>query len=154
MPEATYTLNVNGKSQTVTTDGNLPLLWALRDVVGLTGTKYGCAITQCRACTVLVDGSDTRSCTTSAKSASGKAITTIEGVPDRVVAALQEAWLVEQVPQCGYCQSGMILAAASLLAKKPRPTDSDINTAVANICACGTYVRVRKGIHRAAAALA
>lgn len=154
MADATYSLRVNGKTTTVTTDSGLPLLWALRDVLGLTGTKYGCGIAQCRACTVLVDGNATRSCTTSARSASGREITTVEGVPDRVLRALQDAWIAEQVPQCGYCQSGMLMAAAALLRRKPRPTDADIDNAVANICACGTYTRVRRGIHKAAEALA
>lgn len=150
MAEARYALTVNGERRTVTTDSELPLLWVLRDVLGLTGTKYGCAINQCRACSVLVDGELTKACTTSAKSVAGKRIQTVEGLSADLTHALQEAWLAEQVPQCGYCQSGMLMAAASLLAEKPRPTDDDIDDEMKNICACGTYQRIRRGIKRAA----
>ena len=143
-------LTVNGVSHQVDVDPNTPLLWVLRDVLGLTGTKYGCGIEQCGACTVLMDGEAERSCDTDVSEAVGRSIVKIEGLsPDRSH-PLQKAWLAEQVPQCGYCQSGMIMAAAALLQQNPHPTDADINDAVDNICACGTYQRVRAAIHRAA----
>ena len=143
-------LTVNGVAHQVDVDPNTPLLWVLRDVLGLTGTKYGCGIEQCGACTVLLDGQAERSCDTDVSEAVGRTIVTIEGLsPDRSH-PLQKAWLAEQVPQCGYCQSGMIMAAAALLQQNPHPTDADINDAVDNICACGTYQRVRAAIHRAA----
>ena len=146
-----YTLNVNGQNYPVTADSGLPLLWVLRDVVGLTGTKYGCGITQCKACSVLVDGVLERSCDFDAKNAAGKKVVTVEGLEaDPVGSKLQKAWVDEQVPQCGYCQSGMLIAATSLLKKFPRPSDENINEYMDNICACGTYLRVRKGIKRAA----
>lgn len=152
MPQSSYNLKVNGTSHTVTSDSDLPLLWALRDLLGLTGTKYGCGINQCRACTVLVGGTPQRSCSTSATSAAGKEITTVEGL-ERIASALQEAWISEQVPQCGYCQSGVLMAAAALLRDKPKPTDEDIESAIKNLCACGTYPRIRRGIKRAAGLL-
>ncbi|HSE12537.1 MAG TPA: (2Fe-2S)-binding protein [Rudaea sp.] len=143
-------LNVNGVTHQVDVDPNTPLLWVLRDVLGLTGTKYGCGIEECGACTVLMDGQAERTCDTDVSEAVGRTIVTIEGLsPDRSH-PLQKAWLAEQVPQCGYCQSGMIMAAAALLQQNPNPTDADINDAVDNICACGTYQRVRAAIHRAA----
>lgn len=150
---ATIMLIVNGRSQSVDVDPDTPLLWVIRDTLGLTGTKYGCGIAQCGACTVHVDGEATRSCATAVGSVSGKKITTIEALsPDRSH-PLQAAWIAEQVPQCGYCQSGMLMTAAELLARKPRPTDEDIDGALSgHICRCGTYQRIRKAVHRAAAA--
>lgn len=144
-------LHINGKSMQVDVDPGMPLLWVLRDVLNLTGTKFGCGIAACGACTVRVDGQAVRSCVTPAATLAGKRIVTIEalGTPDRPH-ALQTAWIAEQVPQCGYCQSGMLMAAAALLEKKPRPTDAEIDSAMTNICRCGTYQRVRAAIHRAA----
>lgn len=150
MADARYSLTVNGEQRDVTADSELPLLWVLRDVLGLTGTKYGCGINQCRACSVLVDGKLTKACTTSAKSVAGKSIQTVEGLSSDVSHSLQQAWLAEQVPQCGYCQSGMLMAAAALLAKNARPSDDEIDDEIKNICACGTYQRIRRGIKRAA----
>ena len=143
-------LQVNGKAYNLDIEPEMPLLWALRNEIGLTGTKYGCGIAQCGACTVLVDGKAVRSCTTPVSAAEGKPITTIEGLaiggqPHPV----QAAWVAEDVPQCGYCQSGQIMSAVALLKQKPNPTEEDINT-ISNICRCGTYVRVRRAIHRAA----
>ena len=130
----------------------MPLLWALRNEIGLTGTKYGCGIAQCGACTVLVDGKPVRSCVLPVSGAEGKTITTIEGLAtEGRPHPVQEAWVAEDVPQCGYCQSGQILSAVALLKQKPQPTDADINT-ITNICRCGTYVRVRRAIHRASKA--
>src|SRR5262245_53515494 len=151
-----FTLKINGTPHKVDVDGDTPLLWVLRDVLGMTGTKFGCGQALCGACTVHVDGAQTRSCVTPVESVVGKAITTIEGVGKTAAgAAVQKAWLDGQVPQCGYCQSGQIMAAASLLAANPKPSDSDINAAmVGNICRCGTYVRIREGIKQAAQALA
>jgi aerobic-type carbon monoxide dehydrogenase small subunit (CoxS/CutS family) len=144
-------LLVNGARKSAAVDPATPLLWVLRDSLGLTGTKYGCGVAQCGACTVLVDGAVTRSCVTPVGTVQGKKITTIEGLsPDRSH-PLQKAWIAEQVPQCGYCQSGMIMTAAELLATKPRPTDADIDGALSShICRCGTYQRIRRAIHRAA----
>ena len=144
-------LNINGKPTQLDADPNMPLLWALRDVLNLTGTKFGCGIAACGACTVHVDGVATRSCVMPLSAVAGKQIRTIEslGTADKPH-ALQTAWIAEQVPQCGYCQSGMLMAAASLLEKKPKPTDADIDEAMTNICRCGTYQRVRAAIHRAA----
>ena len=151
MPMAKLSLKVNGESRDVDVDPDTPLLWVLRDSIGLTGTKYGCGVAQCGACTVHLDGSAVRSCVATAGSAAGKSITTIEGLSDRASHPLQRAWIAEQVPQCGYCQSGMIMTAANLLAAKPRPTDADIDAALGrHICRCGTYQRIRKAIHRAA----
>lgn len=148
-------LNVNGKSVQADVDPNTPLLWVLRDVLNMTGTKFGCGIAACGACTVRVDGEAVRSCVTPLSGLAGKQIRTIEslGTLDKPH-ALQAAWIAEQVPQCGYCQSGMLMAAAALLEKKPKPTDADIDAAMTNICRCGTYQRVRAAIHRAAGAAA
>lgn len=129
----------------------MPLLWVIRDVIGLTGTKFGCGIAQCGACTIHVNGKAVPSCITPVESAVGKSITTIEGLVSPVGRRLQAAWLEEDVPQCGYCQSGQLMAAAQLLAQNPSPTDADINNAMSrNLCRCGTYQRIRKAIHRAA----
>jgi isoquinoline 1-oxidoreductase subunit alpha len=148
------TLTVNGKSYSLDVEPEMPLLWALRNEIGLTGTKYGCGIAQCGACTVIIDGKAVRSCVTPVSSAEGKQVSTIEsltanGKPHPV----QAAWVAEDVPQCGYCQSGQIMAAVALLNQKPNPTEADINS-ITNICRCGTYVRVRRAIHRAAASKA
>jgi isoquinoline 1-oxidoreductase alpha subunit len=144
-------LFINGKRRTVNADAAMPLLWVLRDVVGLTGTKFGCGIAQCGACTVHLDGVAVRSCSVPLSAAAGKRVTTIEGLsPDRSH-ALQRAWLELDVPQCGYCQSGQLMSAAALLAKTPHPSDEDIDEAMnGNICRCGTYQRIRAAIHRAA----
>jgi isoquinoline 1-oxidoreductase alpha subunit len=143
-------LIVNGDTRDVDADPDTPLLWALRDHLGLTGTKFGCGAALCGACTVHIDGEATRSCSVPLSDVSGRRITTIEGLSKNRSHPLQKAWIAEQVPQCGYCQSGMIMAAAALLAAKPQPTDEDIDRAVTNICRCGTYTRVRKAIHVAA----
>jgi len=141
-------LNVNGRVQDVDAEPELPLLWVLRDVMGMEGTKYGCGIAQCGACTVHVDGEAVRSCVTPAGQLEGKKIVTIEGLGGgRGLHPVQKAWLEQSVPQCGYCQSGMIMATAALLAKNPKPTDEDIDKGVTNLCRCGTYGRVRKAIH-------
>ena len=133
-------LTVNGKSQDVNADPNTPLLWVLREHVGLTGTKYGCGIAQCGACTVHSDGVATRSCSVPLSAVAGKQITAIEGLAQNgVLHKVQKAWVEHDVPQCGYCQSGMIMAVAALLKEKPKPTDADINTAIINICRCGTF---------------
>jgi isoquinoline 1-oxidoreductase alpha subunit len=146
-------LNVNGKSYNVDVDPNTPLLWAIREQVGLTGTKYGCGVAECGACTVHIDGAPVRSCSLPASEAVGKKITTIEGLAARGrLTKLQQAWIEHEVPQCGYCQSGMIMAAAALLKAKPNPTDADIDAAITNICRCGTFQEVRKAIHAAAKA--
>ena len=145
-----YTLSVNGRSHTVNVPAAMPLLWVLRDTLGLTGTKFGCGIAQCGACTVLADGEATRTCTTPVSAVSGRSITTIEGLSRDGSHPVQRAWITEDVPQCGFCQSGQVLAAAALLAKKPRPTDAEIDQTMTNICRCGTYQRVRRAIHRAA----
>ena len=147
-------LNVNGKSLPANADPRTPLLWVLRDTLGLTGTKYGCGIAQCGACTVHIDGVATRSCQVPlSAAASGKKIVTIEGLAqDGKLNKIQQAWLDNDVPQCGYCQSGMIMAATALLAAKPNPTDADIDAAMTNICRCGTYQQVREAIHAAAKA--
>ena len=143
-------LNINGKQQTVDVNPATPLLWVIRENIGLTGTKFGCGLGQCGACTVHLDGKAVRSCTVPASAAAGKTILTIEGLSPYSSHPLQKAWIAEQVPQCGYCQSGQIMAAAALLAKTPRPTDDDIDTNMTNICRCGTYQRIRAAIHRAA----
>jgi isoquinoline 1-oxidoreductase alpha subunit len=146
-----YTLNVNGKSTTVDVPADMPLLWVLRDVVNLKGTKFGCGIGQCGACTVHVRGNATRSCMTTVASAAGAAITTIEGLSADGSHPLQRAWQDVDVPQCGYCQAGQIMSAAALLARTPKPTEAQINTAMTgNICRCGTYLRIREAIQRAA----
>ena len=143
--------NVNDRRHDVDVSADMPLLWVLRDRLGLTGTKFGCGLGQCGACTVHLDGVATRACLTTAQAAAGKRITTIEGLSPGSSHPLQTAWVAEQVPQCGYCQSGQIMSAAALLAKTPRPTDAQIDTAMAgNICRCGTYQRIRRAIHRAA----
>ncbi len=143
-------INVNGVDYQVDVDPGTPLLWVLRDTLGLTGTKYGCGIEECGACTVLVDGQAERSCDMDVTEAVGRSIVTIEGLSPDGSHPVQKAWLAEQVPQCGYCQSGMILAAVALLQSNPNPSDADIADAVDNICACGTYQRVRAAIHRVA----
>jgi isoquinoline 1-oxidoreductase alpha subunit len=147
----TVTLKVNGKTHALDIEPEMPLLWALRDEIGLTGTKFGCGIAQCGACTVHIDGVAMRSCSVPVSTAVGKTITTIEGLAgaDGKLHPVQAAWVAEDVPQCGYCQSGQIMAAAALLKEKPNPTDADIN-GITNICRCGTYVRIRRAIHRAA----
>jgi isoquinoline 1-oxidoreductase subunit alpha len=145
-------LNVNGQPRQVDVEPDTPLLWVLRDALDLTGTKYGCGIAQCGACTVHLDGQPVRSCVTAVSSAAGKKITTIEGLDAKAEHPLQKAWVAEQVPQCGYCQSGQIMSAAALLARTPDPTDAQIDDAMGgNICRCGTYQRIRRAIHRAAA---
>lgn len=145
------TLNINNKSYEVDASPEMPLLWAIRDMVGLTGTKFGCGIAQCGACTVHVDGRPVRSCNFPVAAAAGKKITTIEGLNERIAEAVQKAWVELQVPQCGYCQSGQIMSATALLKTKPNPTDADIDTAMqGNLCRCGTYQRIRSAIHRAA----
>jgi isoquinoline 1-oxidoreductase alpha subunit len=146
-------LTINGKTHDVDVDANTPLLWAIREQVGLTGTKYGCGVAQCGACTVHVDGSPVRSCSVPAAAMQGRRITTIEGLAaGGTLTKVQNAWIANEVPQCGYCQSGMIMAAAALLKAKPRPTDADIDAAMTNICRCGTFQEVRKAIHAAAKA--
>ena len=149
------TLHINGKSHTVDVDPGSPLLWVIRERLQLTGTKFGCGIAQCGACTVHLDGQAVRSCQTTVAQAAGRKITTIEGLHPQGRHPLQEAWIAEQVPQCGYCQSGQIMAAAALLARTPNPTDQDIVTAMSgNICRCATYPRIRAAIKRAARSLA
>ena len=146
-------LTINGHPQQVDVDPDTPLLWALRDTLGLTGTRYGCGIAQCGACTVHIDGVATRSCSVPVSTAEGAQITTIEGLsPNGGLHPVQKAWIAHDVPQCGYCQSGMIMAVAALLKEKPRPTDADIDAAITNICRCGTYARIRAAIHTAATA--
>ena len=144
-------LNVNGKTHQVDVDPNTPLLWVLRDTIGLTGTKYGCGIAQCGACTVHIDGKATRSCQVPVGSLSGRQVTTIEALTQNgSLHPVQKAWIEFDVPQCGYCQSGMMMAVVALLKQKPTPTDADIDAAITNICRCGTYQQVRAGIHAAA----
>lgn len=143
-------LNVNGKRSLVDVEADMPLLWVLRDELGLTGTKYGCGVALCGACTVHVDGQPMRSCVLPASAMTNKKITTIEALSKDGSHPVQKAWVKLQVPQCGYCQSGMIMAAAALLKDTPRPTDEQIDAAMSNICRCGTYVRVREAIHLAA----
>ena len=145
------TLTVNGTSQDIDADGDTPLLWVLRDHLSLTGTKYGCGMALCGACTVHVDGVATRSCVLPLKAVEGKRVATIEGLSKDRSHAVQRAWIELDVPQCGYCQSGQIMSAAALLATNPSPSDADIDAALSgNICRCGTYVRIRKAVHRAA----
>lgn len=143
-------LIINGRPTATDAEPDTPLLWVLREQLGLTGTKYGCGIAVCGACTVHVDGHSVRSCSFPAGDAEGRRITTIEGLAATRFHPLQQAWIASQVPQCGYCQSGMLMAAAALLAEKPNPTDADIDAAITNICRCGTYQRVRQAIHAAA----
>ena len=143
------TLKINGKVYQVNAEEDTPLLWAIRDSIGLTGTKYGCGIQQCGACTVLIGKRPVRSCGITVGEVAGKEITTIEGLSEDSKHPVQMAWIEEQVPQCGYCQSGQIMAAVSLLERKPNPTDQEIDRGMLNLCRCGTYPRVRKAIHRA-----
>ena len=146
-------LNVNGTAREVTVEPEKPLLWVLREDLHLTGTKFGCGLAQCGACTVHLDGEAVRSCVTPVARAAGKKVVTVEGLPAEQGAALQDAWIATQVPQCGYCQTGQIMAAAVLLANVPHPSDADIDGVMSgNICRCGTYDRIRKAIHRAAEA--
>jgi len=142
--------DLNGKRVTAGSDPDTPLLWAIRDEFGLTGTKYGCGIAACGACTVHLDGDAARSCSVPVSAAHGRKVVTIEGLSKDRSHPVQKAWIAYQVPQCGYCQSGMIMAASALLAQIPRPSDSDIDSAITNICRCGTYKRIREAIHAAA----
>jgi aerobic-type carbon monoxide dehydrogenase small subunit (CoxS/CutS family) len=143
--------NLNGEETSVDAPAEMPLLWVLRDLLKLTGTKYGCGVAQCGSCTVHLDGKAVRSCVVPVSAAAGKAVTTIEGLTaDGELHPVQVAWIEEQVPQCGYCQPGMIMSAAALLAENPDPTDADIDRSITNICRCGTYPRIRRAIHRAA----
>jgi isoquinoline 1-oxidoreductase alpha subunit len=145
-------LTINGKAHDLEVDPNIPLLWVLREWIGMTGTKYGCGIAQCGACTVHIDGVATRSCSFPVSAAAGKQITTIEGLAqNNSLHPVQKAWLGLDVPQCGYCQSGMIMAVAALLKERPKPTDADIDKEITNICRCGTFQQVRAAIHAAAA---
>lgn len=143
-------LSINGKRYSVDVEEDTPLLWVLRDELGLTGTKFGCGISLCGACTVHLDGEAVRTCTLPVSAAAGKTITTIEGLSEDRSHPVQQAWIAEEVPQCGYCQSGMIMAVTALLASNPNPSDADIDNAVTNLCRCGTYNRIRRAIHRAA----
>jgi isoquinoline 1-oxidoreductase alpha subunit len=143
-------LNVNGAFHSLDLEGEMPLLWVLRDELRLAGTKYGCGVAQCGACTVLVDGQPVRSCVTPVGSVGGKKVVTIEGLGPSGLNAVQKAWVEKSVPQCGYCQSGMIMAATALLEKTPKPTDVQIEAAMTNLCRCGTYARVKEAIHAAA----
>jgi isoquinoline 1-oxidoreductase alpha subunit len=144
-------LTINGQTHTVNVEPDTPLLWVLRDTLGMTGTKFGCGIAQCGACTVHVDGVATRSCSVPLAAVDGKQITTIEGLAvNGMLTKVQAAWLEHDVPQCGYCQAGMIMAVSALLKDKPKPTDADIDAAITNICRCGTYQQVRQAIHTAA----
>ncbi len=146
-----FKLDINGEVHTLDVDADMPLLWAMRDVIGLTGTKFGCGLAQCGACTVHVDGVPTRSCQLPVSDAEGAAITTIEGVTGKVAETVQKVWADLDVPQCGYCQSGQVMAAVALLRENPKPTDEDINGALwGNLCRCATYHRIRAGIHEAA----
>jgi isoquinoline 1-oxidoreductase alpha subunit len=146
-------LTINGKAHDVDVEPDTPLLWAIRENAGLTGTKYGCGIAQCGSCTVHIDGLAVRSCSLPASDAVGKQITTIEGLAQNgVLHKVQKAWVEHEVPQCGYCQTGMIMAVAALLKEKPKPTDDDINANITNICRCGTFQQVRAAIHAAASA--
>jgi len=148
-------LSINGKTHQVDVDPNTPLLWVIREQVGLTGTKYGCGVAQCGACTVHVNGLPMRSCSVPVSAVAGARITTIEGLAQgKKLHKVQEAWLKHDVPQCGYCQSGMIMAVAALMQQKPNPTDADIDAAITNICRCGTFQQVREAIHMAAKAKA
>jgi isoquinoline 1-oxidoreductase alpha subunit len=145
-------LTINGKTHDVDVEPDTPLLWVIRDTIGLTGTKYGCGIAQCGACTVDVDGAATRSCGMQVSDAVGKKITTIEGLAQNgMLHKVQQAWIEHDVPQCGYCQSGMIMAVAGLLKQNPKPTDEDIDREITNICRCGTYQQIRAAVHSAAA---
>lgn len=145
-----FNLSINGRSRTVNVPADMPLLWVLRDTLNLTGTKYGCGVSVCGACTVLLDNEATRTCMTPVSAVGRRAITTIEGLSADGSHPVQRAWIAEEVPQCGYCQSGQVLAAAALLRKNPKPTDAQIDETMTNICRCGTYQRIRKAVHRAA----
>src|SRR5262245_30448085 len=146
-------MTINGKPYDLTVDPSTPLLWVIREQVGLTGTKYGCGVAQCGACTVHIDGSAVRSCVVPAAAAEGRQVTTIEGLAaGSTLHKVQQAWVDNEVPQCGYCQSGMIMAVAALLKDKPKPTDADISEGITNICRCGTFQQVREAIHAAAKA--
>lgn len=147
-----YKIKVNGTEHVVDVDGDTPLLWVLRDTLGLTGTKFGCGISMCGACTVHLNGAATRSCVTPISRVGTASITTIEGLSPNRSHKVQQAWIADDVPQCGYCQSGMIMAVTALLAQTPKPSERDIDSAISNICRCGTYDRIRRAIHRAAAA--
>ena len=150
----TVSLNVNGHAHKVQADPDTPLLWVIRDDIGLTGTKFGCGVAQCGACTVHLDGQPARSCVTPATAVGGRKVTTIEGLQSRAAKAVQKAWIEHDVVQCGYCQSGQIMSATALLEQNPRPSDDDIDHAMAgNICRCATYVRIRAAIHAAAGQL-
>ena len=145
-------VTINGKAHDIDADPDTPLLWVLREQLGMTGTKYGCGIAACGACTVHIDGAAVRSCSMPLSAVEGKTVTTIEGLADSgALHRVQQAWVDLDVPQCGYCQSGMIMAVAALLAETPKPTDAEIDAAITNICRCGTFPRVRAGIHHAAA---
>jgi aerobic-type carbon monoxide dehydrogenase small subunit (CoxS/CutS family) len=149
---ATLTLNINGKPRAVDVDPATPMLWVLRDTLGLTGTKFGCGIGQCGACTILLDGRAVRGCQTPASGVGTKRVTTIEGLAADKPHIVQQAWIDEDAPQCGYCQPGMIMATVALLAEQPKPSDADIDRVLSrHICRCGTYVRIRRAVHRAAA---
>jgi isoquinoline 1-oxidoreductase alpha subunit len=151
---ASYNLNINGRSYSVDADPKMPLLWVLRDLLNLTGTKFGCGMSQCGACTVHLNGNAIRSCSMPVSAIGTQKITTIEGIAVDNSHAVQQAWIAEQVPQCGYCQSGQIMSAIALLKRNPNPNDHDIDLAMqGNICRCGTYPRIRKAIHRAAASI-
>jgi isoquinoline 1-oxidoreductase alpha subunit len=143
-------LDINGKVYSVDVEAEMPLLWVLRDELKMAGTKYGCGVAQCGACTVLVNGEVTRACVTPVSAVAGKKVVTVEGLAKPGLTKVQKAWLEHNVPQCGYCQTGMIMAATALLAKKPKPTDADIDEAMTNLCRCGTYSRVRAAIHAVA----
>ena len=146
----TIKLNINGQDHSLDAEGDMPLLWAIRDLAGLTGTKYGCGLAQCGACTVHVDGVPTRSCQLQVSDVQGSQITTIEGINGKVAETVQQVWADLDVPQCGYCQSGQVMAAVALLSKNPKPTDADIDSALSgNLCRCATYQRIRAGIHEA-----
>lgn len=146
-----YNLNINGEQKSFDVDADMPLLWVIRDVAGLTGTKFGCGVAQCGACTVHVDGVPTRSCQLQVSDAEGSTITTIEGVTGKVAETVQQVWADLDVPQCGYCQSGQVMAAVALLSETPKPTDEDIDDALSgNLCRCATYQRIRAGVHEAA----
>lgn len=143
-------LKINGKETTVSAEPSMPLLWVLRDILNLTGTKYGCGVAACGACTVHIDGVATRTCILPVSAVEGKDIRTIESIGEKTLSAVQRAWIEHQVPQCGYCQSGMIMAVEALLTDNPNPTDEDINERITNICRCGTYQRIRQAIKSAA----
>jgi isoquinoline 1-oxidoreductase alpha subunit len=145
-----YTLTVNGRKHVVDVAPGTPLLWVLRETLGMTGTKFGCGVASCGSCTVHLNGAAARSCSVPVETVGTQAVTTIEGLSPNGTHPLQQAWIAEDVPQCGYCQSGMIMASAALLKGTPKPTDADINAAITNICRCGTYTRIRRAIKRAA----